>query len=375
MQDLEISSKGIRQDCVDAIMSILSKKRSPLKKLCLSVSHISLEKLLECLSSVGAHLETLQVKFEFMLEIEDYVKGEFLLTLGRSCPQLRILILSASELSYAISMSKIYELYELCPNLISFEYYTMFYTISIIAPHDYVGIRYNLQPLEQYSREEKELFLECICLVIQRSRFNLTVSTYPFCNNLVTKHDHLVLFKSKLSPYLTTLHGVMSESILIEEVKDLPRLENLVINLQEERLTDLSLAAIIEYGYGLKTLCMNSTRNPITLDLCSFTDEMISKVIEGCKMLERLEIPCTGYESVLAVKYHSRLREVNLQEVKASKEELSRLLLVDGKECEEKCEWIRLQNGDISGVGYMFYYTEPERRWSLSKYYEQLSVV
>eukprot|EP00981_Chlorochromonas_danica_P010742 scaffold3370_cov173-Ochromonas_danica.AAC.2 len=338
-------------------MNILREKRSPLKRLSLLVDRISWQKLLVCLSSVGVHLETLELYDDYTTTTADCVKGEFLLTLGRSCPQLRRLGFSAAKLSDAISMSKIYQLYELCPKLISVDYSSL------------IGIDVNDQDVLIYrrcpnrlSREEKEMFLQCICLAIQRSPCKLTISNADFCYDLIEQQDEWVLFKSKLSPYLTDLKGEMSESILIEAVKDLPHLERLDIDLKEEKFSDLSLAAIVEYGYGLKRIKMYNANEYIP-EQCSFSDEMISNVIRGCEMLEELKIPCAGYESVLAAKHHSRLRSVCLHEVIVGKEEMSRLLLVDEREGEEKCAWRRLQEGDIYLIGYRFYYRKTEGSW------------
>eukprot|EP00981_Chlorochromonas_danica_P011282 scaffold3838_cov183-Ochromonas_danica.AAC.3 len=177
-----------------------------------------------------------------------------------------------------------------------------------------------------------------------------------FCYDLIRQQDDWVLFKSKLSSYLTDLEGKMSESILIEAVKDLPRLERLRVYITE-KFSDLSFATIIEYGYGLKKLWID------TFDRFCFSDEIISKIIRSCKMLEDLKIPSAGWESVLAVKHHSMLREVVLKDVKASREELSRLLLVNEKEGEEKCVWRRLRKGDIYLIGYRFYYRKTEGCW------------
>eukprot|EP00981_Chlorochromonas_danica_P003807 scaffold713_cov185-Ochromonas_danica.AAC.1 len=357
LQDLEISSHGLSEDCVDAIMSILSKKRSPLKKLCLSVSHISWQKLLKCLSSVGVHLETLEVGGESMFRREDEMEGQFLSTLGRSCAGLRRLKLSAFNSSDEFSVRKVYQLYELCPNLISINYHCSSEVIGIDS--DESKLRYMLFPKVLSLKEEKEMFLECMRLAIQRSQCKLTVSNTDFCYDMIEQYDDWVLFKSKLSPYLTDLDGVMSESILIEAVKGLPRLEKLSVYLKGEMFGDLSLAAIMEYGYSLKTLSIYSD----SLQLCCFSDEMISKVIRGCQMLEDLRIHFAGQESVLTVKHHSRLRKVRLEDVRVGKEELSRLLCVDERKGEEKCVWRRLQKGDIYLEDYRFCYRKAEGCW------------
>eukprot|EP00981_Chlorochromonas_danica_P011283 scaffold3838_cov183-Ochromonas_danica.AAC.4 len=107
---LEITARYTTEGFVDEIMNILHENRSPLKRLSLIVNHISWQKLLVCLSSVGVHLETLEVYGDYTTTTADCVKGEVLSTLGRSCPQLRRLKLSASELPDEISMSKIYQL-------------------------------------------------------------------------------------------------------------------------------------------------------------------------------------------------------------------------------------------------------------------------
>eukprot|EP00981_Chlorochromonas_danica_P015124 scaffold10645_cov109-Ochromonas_danica.AAC.1 len=266
-----------------------------------------------------------------MATTADYVKGEFLSTLGRSCPQLRRLRLSACALSDEISVSKLYQFYELCPNFISFHYSSSIF----IYVNDQDVLEYSLR---RSLNEDKEMFLQCMRLAIQRSPCKLTISSQDFCYDMIEQQDEWVLFKSKLSPYLTDLEGMMSESILIEAVKDLPRLEKLTVRLAGERFTDLSLAAIREYGYGLKRLKVWFF-GEFKLEQCSFSDEIMSKIIRNCKLLEELSIPCAGYESVLAVKHHSRLKVVSLRNVKVSKEDMSRLLLVDEREGEEKCVW------------------------------------
>eukprot|EP00981_Chlorochromonas_danica_P005534 scaffold1128_cov219-Ochromonas_danica.AAC.1 len=207
------------------------------------------------------------------------------------------------------------------------------------------------------------MVLQCICLAIQRSPCKLTISNADFCYDLIRQHDDWVLFKSKLSPYLTDLDGVMSESILIEAVKDLPRLEKLTVRFEEGRFTDLSLAVIMEHGCGLKRLKMYNANEYIP-EQCSFSDEMINKLIRSCKLLEELRIPCAGYESVLAAKHHLRLRKVYLYGVRVGTEEMSRLLLMTEREGEEKCAWRRLQEGDIRAPGqYAFDYGEKQGRW------------
>eukprot|EP00981_Chlorochromonas_danica_P013394 scaffold6314_cov273-Ochromonas_danica.AAC.7 len=257
------------------------------------------------------------------------------------------------------SMKKVSQLYGLCCNLISFEYSSLI-TIIINNDNDRNELQYSLgdgdghyhghhhgngngnDANDQFSRDEKELFLDCLCLAIQRSQSSssssgnsskiLTVSNQSFCYNLIRQYDDWVLFKSKLSPYLTDLVGVMSESILIEAIKELPHLQKLDIKLDEESL---------RYRRAKEQYC--------------FSDEMMSKMISSCTMLEELMIPSAGYDSILAVKYHSRLREVYLFCVEVWKEEMPSLLELDERESkeeeEEKSAWRRLRKGEIRGIG------------------------
>eukprot|EP00981_Chlorochromonas_danica_P010047 scaffold2953_cov187-Ochromonas_danica.AAC.12 len=148
------------------------------------------------------------------------------------------------------------------------------------------------------STEEKEMFVECMYLAIQRSSNKLVGIVFGM--DLLKQHDEWILLKSKLSPYLTGLVGKMSEWMLIEAVKEFPHLDRLQVILEEDnKLSDLSLAALMEYGRGLKKLCIyNSSR------------------------------------------YRSQV----------SKEEMADMLLLDVvKESDEKCVWRRLRKGEISG--------------------------
>eukprot|EP00981_Chlorochromonas_danica_P015396 scaffold12006_cov162-Ochromonas_danica.AAC.1 len=332
---------------------MLRENRSPLKKLGLLVDNISLQKVLECLSSVGEHLETLEVGSK----TEDSMEGVFLSTLGRSCPELKKVSFFTSDTpSDEFALRKLCQLYELCPHFISCNCSSLF----AIDVNDNNALDCWLARTVLLSREEKELVFECMRLAIQRSQCKLTLSNKPFCGNFIKQHDDWVLMKSKLSPYLTELNGVMSESILIEAVKKLPRLEKLTVILEQDRLTDLSLSVIIEYGYDLKTLYIGCLR--YRPEQWGFSDEMVSKVIRSCELLEELRITGVGYESVLAVKHHSRLRTVYLDDVNVSKEEMSIMLELDEREGEEKCVWRRLKKGEISGKGYKFVYHVEERK-------------
>lgn len=56
-------------------------------------------------------------------------------------------------------------------------------------------------------------------------------------------------------------------------------------------------------------------------------------------MLEELLIPGAEYESMLAEKHHLRLKEVYLDDMIASEEEILSILVLDKREGEEKHAW------------------------------------
>eukprot|EP00981_Chlorochromonas_danica_P015328 scaffold11685_cov99-Ochromonas_danica.AAC.1 len=90
IRDLEFSLRDISEESVDEIVSILYDKTTPLKELCLRVDRISFQTLSRYLSSVAKHLE-----------LEFY-------GLGRN------------QAYDQVPMRKALELYESCPNLITF---------------------------------------------------------------------------------------------------------------------------------------------------------------------------------------------------------------------------------------------------------------
>eukprot|EP00981_Chlorochromonas_danica_P007932 scaffold1906_cov114-Ochromonas_danica.AAC.1 len=229
---------------MDEIMTILHEKPTLLKKLYLCIDHnISLLQVSRYLSSSGAtmHLEVLSIEESFIVSKEDFAIGEILLHLGSACPLLRTLTVKACGVgSYQtfdqFPVTKLLQLYESCPNLISVKcLFNVTFPLFIEVDEDKRELRYNTGPICRYSIEKKAVFLECLRLAIQRSPYRLAVSNCPFCGNLITQYDEWVLFKSKLSPYLTDLVGKMTESILIEAVKGLPRLEKLSVYLEKEK--------------------------------------------------------------------------------------------------------------------------------------------
>eukprot|EP00981_Chlorochromonas_danica_P007024 scaffold1524_cov182-Ochromonas_danica.AAC.8 len=356
METLEFSSDAISEESVNGILSLLHEKTTPLKRLSLPVGYLSLTALLTSLSSsLGRYLESLTLGRCMMIKRVNYMEGDFLFDLGRSCPRLKRLTLSTSISYDDFAMRKFCQMFVLCPNLISFTYSSLFRSIviDVIGVNDQYELIYSLGSIKLLSREDKEEALDCISAAIQRSQHKmLALSNQPFCDDLVKQYDDWVLFKSKLSSYLTDLHGVMSESVLIEAVQGLPRLEKLdCIVMEGERLSDLSLAVLIEKVCGLKKICIYSLR--YRPEAWSFSDEMVSKVVRGCDRLEELTIPCAGCETVLAVRHHVRLRKVSLEYVTEAKEVLAGIVLEDEREAEE-CAWRRLQEGSIIGIGYNF---------------------
>eukprot|EP00981_Chlorochromonas_danica_P011413 scaffold3999_cov196-Ochromonas_danica.AAC.9 len=369
MRDLELCpSQTVSEESVDEIMSILHEKTTPLKRLCLS--DVSLQKLSRWLSSVAMHLEELEIGNYVIVNIEEFQKGDILSYVGGACPRLRSLRLGICEMvkngSKEFPMSKLLQLYELCPHLITFTCHDPISQalICIEVIEDRSELYYDARVFS-LSMEEKAKFLDCIYLAMQRSPCKLSLSNVHFCSNLIEHYDEWVLFKSKLSSYLTSLAGVVSESILVEALKELPRLDK--VDIKSERYCDLSLSALMEYGYDLKTLYIYSLRYMNIPDQCRFSDDMMSKMIESCQMLEILKIPCAGCKSVLAVKHHPKLKEVFLNSVLLAKDEIESILLGDEREGgeEQKFVW-KLHNGGIYGQGFKYLFQMKTKSWEYS---------
>eukprot|EP00981_Chlorochromonas_danica_P011409 scaffold3999_cov196-Ochromonas_danica.AAC.5 len=370
MRDLELCpSQTVSEESVDEIMSILHEKTTPLKRLCLSDAPVSLQKLSRWLSSVAMHLEELEIGNYVTVNIEEFQKGDILSYVGGACPQLRSLRLGISGLERnrwnEFPISKLLQLYELCPHLIAFTSYNTISkaSIRIEVKEDLRELYYEMYELN-LSMEANAILLDCVCLVMQRSPWKLSLSSIPFCMKSRERYNRWVLFKSKLSPYLTDLYWEMSESILIEALKELPRLKNLaVIETEENCFSDLGLLGLMEYGHGLRSLIITyfGLMKPKS---CRFSDDMMSKMIESCPMLENLRIPCAGCKSMLAVKDHPKLREVSLENVNLAKDEIESILLGDEREggAEQKYVW-KLHNGNINGQGFKYLFDKATRSW------------
>eukprot|EP00981_Chlorochromonas_danica_P014561 scaffold8291_cov169-Ochromonas_danica.AAC.1 len=121
---------------------------------------------------------------------------------------------------------------------------------------------------------------------------------------------------------------VMQEATLVEAVRDLPRLEKLHVRSGGLEFGDVSLAAIVEHASSrLRMLRIHD----FSVGGAHFTDEMISKTIRACQRLQVLRIPNAGCESVLAVKDHGCLIEVELEDVVADESAIASILHEEGE--------------------------------------------
>jgi hypothetical protein len=176
--------------------------------------------------------------------------------------------------------------------------------------------------------EEKEDWLECLCQVVKAGQYSIVSSNTCFSNDLVKAHDEWTLLKSKLSPYLTNIEAIMSEDMLIEEVvKELPRLQKLIVLAGPHCFDDRSLAAIMDFRPTLEELLIDDF-NDVTQQ-CRFSDSMISQVITVCERLKQVWIPNAGCESLLAVKHHSSLKVVRFVNASGEESAMSDLLLTE----------------------------------------------
>eukprot|EP00981_Chlorochromonas_danica_P009903 scaffold2884_cov245-Ochromonas_danica.AAC.3 len=152
---------------------------------------------------------------------------------------------------------------------------------------------------------------------------------------------------------------VMQEATLVEAVRDLPRLEKLHVRSGGLEFGDVSLAAIVEHASSrLRMLRIHD----FSAGGAHFTDEMISKMIRSCQRLQVLRIPNAGCESVLAVKDHGCLREVELEDVVADESAIASILHEEG----ENQHWPpTLRRGVVvRGNVYRFVYEVKSHSWA-----------
>eukprot|EP00981_Chlorochromonas_danica_P001605 scaffold344_cov178-Ochromonas_danica.AAC.14 len=298
----------------DAIFSALRRgiKPNTLQSICInlcecsSISASTVNVIREFLANHLSSMRDLELWHPIDVEYSDEILS--ILYEKKPCTRLR----SLKQSTKLVPMMKLLDIYEALPSLISFR---------CVDPYNYL-------PKDKM--------------------------------DLLRQYDEWVLFKSKLSLYLTDLEGYMSESILIEAVKELPRLEKLSTSFGRETFSDLSLTALIEYAPGLKAIFIGNMQES---EQCSFSDEMISKLIESCKLLEYVSVPRAGCKSVLAVKHHLRLEDIHFDDVNVTIEEMASILL-DEREGEEKSIW-RLHTGTIYCKNRSFSFDKAARCWKL----------
>eukprot|EP00981_Chlorochromonas_danica_P010337 scaffold3136_cov239-Ochromonas_danica.AAC.2 len=319
-----------------------------LKRLSLSGEFLSIDVLFDYLSFSGMCLEKLEVGGNIISSSDVVITYEVFTFICKSCPGLKTLSLNLSNEFGVLQVRKPSELYQLCPNLVTL-------LGMSVSPFAFINVIERKRKVQFFSTthlslEEKEDWLECLCYVLERTHYTLTSSNLPFCKDLVVENDEWTVVKHKLSPFLVDIEGAMSEAILLDILKEFPRLEKLDVQAQEQTFSDDCLAGLIDYGCRLKKIYIRK------LSLrCSFSDEMISKMIRSCNMLEVLMIPCAGSASILAVKSHLRLKEVYLYNTKIDLIAMKALLC--GKERNEK-SWLKLTKGEIVGHGFVFFYEE-----------------
>eukprot|EP00981_Chlorochromonas_danica_P000789 scaffold190_cov173-Ochromonas_danica.AAC.2 len=290
------------------VLTYLIHSRHMLRALIIrspNMPYSNLPLLLKYLSLAGMSLEILCYKYcDMYLELSD----ELLLSIGASCPTLESLLLD-KESVIVLNPSLIYHL---CPN---------FKELSSLHFNLEVDEEKNSAHLEMTVSQHQgfvEDCMECLCLVLQRGQYHqvgLTVSGY-------LKEDEWVIVKTKVGAKLTSLDAKMSEDVLIELLRDLPRLQVLNVSPSEENILSVeSLLMIAEHGQNLIELTFRYNNK------YNFTDDMISHMIRRCRKLEVLSIPCAGCESILCAAQHlPRLREVTFGRVGMSKEAIMDLL-------------------------------------------------
>eukprot|EP00981_Chlorochromonas_danica_P003735 scaffold686_cov177-Ochromonas_danica.AAC.19 len=261
--------------------------------------------LLEYLSLAGMSLKILK----FGYRADDFVSNEELLkSIGTSCPKLESLLMDTYGGSFVTRPSIIYHL---CPNLKSFS------EVSFKLEADEMKNSVNLD-IRILLHEERG----------QYDQVGLTLSHSELTN------DEWSVMKSKVGGKLTSVSAAISGDILVDLLKENPRLQVLKVNgYNEERieLSNRSLSTIAEYVQNLIELTITMRGE------AHFTDEMISHMIRRCTKLEVLHIPDAGCESILcAAQYLPRLRERALSAMGEKFTCSTILILVAGKDTGDK---------------------------------------
>eukprot|EP00981_Chlorochromonas_danica_P014015 scaffold7232_cov310-Ochromonas_danica.AAC.5 len=346
----------------DEIMTFLITTSCPLRRLSLACESLAIHgSVMDYLQVAGMYLEELELGNDSQVCNNLVVSDELLGSIGRACPRLRTLHLFTSMRQ---NMKKPSNLYTLCPYLKSF-------VIECMMDYSYFSVcmkvddeRHVVQYYDNCSSTMEEMADWCHSLytVLDRMHYYTLVITgycFDFSSSECVKWQSV---KSKLSLYICEIQAVMSETVLIEAVRDLPRLEKLEIEVSRHLFSDASLAAITEYRSNLKVLSIHDYPGK---PHCHFSDEMIGKMIRTCKGLESLKLLGAGHESILAVRNHLTVRIVCLENVKVEKAMMITLLFdpFEGK------NWT-LRRGEVKGDDYHFIYKSQTKSWT-SMGYEQ----
>eukprot|EP00981_Chlorochromonas_danica_P013373 scaffold6281_cov207-Ochromonas_danica.AAC.3 len=264
--------------------------------------------LMEYLSLAGTSLKMLK----FPDPWNNFTTSEELLTLiGTSCPMLESLSLDIYRLSYYVTKPSM--IYHLCLNLKSFS--AGRFKLEVDEKKNSVHLSITVcrcDPLVEDS-------MECLCFVLERGQYDQVGLSLSYLE--LTNDDEWSVVKSKVGGKLTYVSAAMSEDILVDLLKENPRLQVLKVDEKSSELSNQSLSTIAEYGQNLieLTIAMYGESH--------FTDEMISHMIRRCTKLEVLHIPNAGCESILcAAQYLPRLREVMFARVLGSRTAIGTLL-------------------------------------------------
>eukprot|EP00981_Chlorochromonas_danica_P000315 scaffold82_cov163-Ochromonas_danica.AAC.1 len=349
LQELEVSdrSKGPEYVGWNHIFNYLIRSRHALRGLDVWMPperyNNAIPLLLQYLSLAGSSLKMLK----FPDPGDDFVSSEELLTsIGTSCPMLESLLLVVGGCRYVTKPSI---MYRHCPNLKSFKAGTFTMKVDEKMNSVYLSITVcRCDPLLEDS-------MECLCFVLERGQYDQVGLSLSYLE--LTNDDEWSVVKSKVGGKLTSVSAAMSEDILVDLLKENPRLQVLRVNADVEKRSELSnrsLSAIAEYGQNLieLTITMHGESH--------FTDEMISHMIRRCKKLEVLHIPNAGCESILcAAQYLPRLREVIFSPVVGETGTIGTLLN------SQEVRWPSgLKEGNISRELELFFdYDVTSHRW------------
>eukprot|EP00981_Chlorochromonas_danica_P010039 scaffold2953_cov187-Ochromonas_danica.AAC.4 len=343
----EIRIVDSSEDCCGVIYvlkSLIASKHT-LRVLGMYIDHYTrndtIPILLQYLSAAGMFLESYFLR-SAKFSINFIFTHELLMTIGTSCPNLVELSWSASKVDENL---KPIEIYRLCPN---FKHLTIdnFFMMNVDEEKNRLNFHTTLNKLTCALLEG---CMDCVLLSLQRGQYSeLGLTTH--CGLEV---EEWTLITRKVGSVLTSLCVHMSEDALISLLPNLPRLQELDVEVIGA-FTDSSLAAIAGYGEALTNLRITKVFGDASK--IEFSDEMICEVIRKCKMLEVLEIPCVGCESILcAARYLPRLRWVTFECVRASRKSIFSLL------CGGEVRWSScLRQGSI---GDFLEYNPHSRSW------------